>query len=279
MNINTLFEEKKTKKKDSAVMLEINDNGITVEYHDSSRYIKPFIEFISSIGFQAKLQYEHFSKYATIIINDILKVDIDASAATINSKNAFTRDLAVRKPDNRFILLKHSYTTDNYILKVFVNKEMNGDKLKQKLNQAIQEHIDKEQKYQNLQNQNTDNTIFVGKHYIFNDDLKSAIKYINIDKGRILFYLIDSSCICIDILGAFIFSQLHIDKVTTIEALVEMTADIQFRSDRLKNVADEITQHENIPVDIGVWAATTCNQYFYTNTMSTNYISDENNHK
>ncbi len=184
----------KIKKNKSVVVFEIAN-----EEYSSVSYKTLFTDFIQSLGFEVEL--EPSIDRITINGEDFYINDDNSS---YKSKNAFTRDVSIRKPVNRFIilqLLSHSTTT---IIKIQFNKEYDGDKLREKINTAIQNKIDRRQSIADSEIKDEQNTTAVAKHFISKEGFKEIVTNINIKEGKLLFSINNSTTLTVKASGEFI---------------------------------------------------------------------------
>ncbi len=172
----------KIKKNKRIVVLEINDDheNRKLEYgkYSGSNYKKPFADFIESLGFEVVLQ----SHIDAIEINGE-RFDLYLGNASYMTKNAWSREVSVRKPINRYVSIMRGH--DTIVLKIHFNKEYDGDKLCKTINDAIQSRIDARKFHEDNKNEDKNNTIAVAEHFMVNDDFKNIVEKIKIHHGKI----------------------------------------------------------------------------------------------
>lgn len=174
----------KVLKNKRIVVFEINDNEENRKYeysgkYSGSNYKKPFADFIESLGFEVVVE-DHIDEFK--INGEEFRIYL--GNASYMTKNAYTREVSVRKPINRYVSIMKSF--DSTLLKVHFNKEYDGDKLCKVINDAIQSRIDARQFHEDKKNQDKENTIAVANHFIScNDDFKNIVEIIKIHQGQI----------------------------------------------------------------------------------------------
>lgn len=171
-----------TKKNKSIVVFEINDDHENRKYeygkYSGNIYKNPFADFIESLGFKVVVE-DHFGG---IDINGE-RFTLHLNNASYMSKNGWSREVNVRKPINRYVSIMSGH--DTTMLKIHFNKEYDGDKLRKKINDAIQSRIDVKKWHEDSKNKNKINTIAVAEHFMLNNDFKNIVEYIRIHEGKI----------------------------------------------------------------------------------------------
>lgn len=189
----------KIKQNKSVVVFEINDENRKCEFNGDG-YKKPFIDFIQSLGFDAELKYD----FSDAVVVNGEEFNICTDNASYMSKNAFSRDENIRKPINRFIILQLLSHTSSTIIKIHFNKEYDGDKLRKKINDAIQAKIDRRQSIIDGEIKDEQNTTAIAKHFMSKDGFKEIVTSIQIKEGKILFDINNSTTLTIKASGEFI---------------------------------------------------------------------------
>ncbi len=173
----------KRTKKIETTMMEVNDSGRECEFH-GDRYIDPFVSFIESLGYEVKLAYPGSSN----VYIDGYEFHIHSDNASFMSKNAYTRKKSERKPENRFMGLKRSFSSDGFVVKVPFNKEIETARLKSKIDAAIAARKQRDEEIEAEQATRTNNINYIGNLYASDHIIKYKLDSIYIEKGVITFH-------------------------------------------------------------------------------------------
>jgi len=217
-----------TKKNKSIVVYEFNDKGRGLEL-DGSKYINSFIEFIESLGFE--IVYGH--SLSSIKINGYSFI-LNTDNASYNSKSAFTREINVRKPANRFISIKKLYGEDANILKIHFNKEYDADKLREKINSAIQKINDINDSIIARKNKDKENTIAIAEHFMSKEGFSDIVTLIKIEKSKLHFFT-DFFQLIFTTKGEFVSYHIYknIDKESELDLFLSTTPYLQENTTKL----------------------------------------------
>lgn len=266
-----IFAQNKVKQKHTTIF-EINDSRRQYEFRGES-YIKPFLNFIESLGYEPMNKELRGSEYITIKGFDFY---IDTSAASFMGRQAYTQKEAPRKPENRFVALRCDPESDNTLLRVIINKEMDVAKIKAKIDKAIKASEDREAEIADYHTTNKNNTERVGLHYISHEIIQDAIKYVLIQAKCIYFSFKDSRYrLTISTDGKLLAAGLDTGSLDSLDKVKKLTKQISHDTGIFEYVVSAILNHPPLPADLIQWADTMSNQYFYTETMSTRrYASD-----
>jgi len=235
-------------KNKSIVVFEINDDNRKHEFKGDG-YRQLFIDFIQSLGFDAKLKYDFGSD---VIINDE-EFNIDIDNASYMSKNGWTREQYVRKPINRFVILKRISHTASTIIKIHFNKEYDGDKLREKINAAIQAKIDQRQRIIDVENKDKENTTAIAENFIRKNGFKDIVSYVRIHKGQISFTIKNASAqITFKLDGDFLFFDNYsvFSKEVKQESLLsEMFDELVTLRKKTEQLMDMVYSDKAFPID------------------------------
>lgn len=246
-----LLQTAEVKKKD-IVVFEINDNGREHEYKAGPGYVNAFIGFLESLGFEPNRKYEH----STDIELDGISFGINTGSASYMSKNVYTRDRFVRKPQNRWVGLEKGM--NGIIVKVYINKEMDATKIKAQINRAIDAANERIKKVTDTQAQDKKNSIAIGDHYSNCKLVKRHCSTIYVEKGTISFHLKGYSSIKIKADGSFDNFSIYMVDVKTIDGLANRAKTIEAEMKVIEAIAKEVTGFNKLPDDLQQW---TVNQY------------------
>lgn len=254
----------KSKKQINTTMYEVNDKGREHEYHGSG-YSQSFIEFIESLGFDIVRKYEHSD---TVLING-RQYDINTDNASFMSRNAFTRDSNPRKQQNRWVgLCRHSYTNPPFV-KVYINKEMDSDKIKAKINAAIAEDDQRDKDRADRKQQDYKNTLTIGHHFFDQPGVAGAIKWLHIEKGVFTFYFHTGVRVMLKSNNEFISVDFDFGEVTDHAKVYEFVDGVAKAAASFEDVFSELVLTKVLPADLIEWAGQQYHTYFYTETMDT----------
>lgn len=246
----------------SMVMFEINDEKRQSE-RSNHEYFPLFVEFIQSLGFKT---FQHFPTSTSLVINDDCDVDIDVNNASYLSRNSYTREVYVRKPENRYVRLKVGFSPERSIIKIFFNKEYDANKLREKINTEIERQRAVVKSREDRKDYDKNNTKIIGKHYS-TALVRKFCKNINISQGLISFY---SDDFCLDIKPDGSFAGFNFfDK----NQKCEKEIDFEGYGNRLMNLhgcAIAIYKELNVPqldVEVQEWAKSTSHKHFNVKTQ------------
>lgn len=257
----------KPKKVVATTMYEINDSGRNGEFTAGFDYYSSFVSFIESLGFEIDYKYKDHPSLG-VVINGV-QFAINTGNCSYMSKNGWTRDKFVRKPVNRFITLAWNSHDSNYVLKVFINKEMETEKLKSKINKAIEWNNNREQEIADRELNDKKNTETIGLHYLGNNTVKEALRNVLIEKGQIRFNFKDRFGLIINADSTFVSATFHPAEMKSFEDIDEFANSILTRTESFESVVKIILATEKISEELIGWSEGQYHKYFYTETMST----------
>jgi 5S rRNA maturation endonuclease (ribonuclease M5) len=185
-----------SKTKKSLVVFEINDTERKGELHGYG-YASIFADFIESLGFN--VDRTNIGVLSSIKIDDV-SFEINTDNASYMSKNAWSKDINVRKDINRFISLEIGDNRPK-VVKIFFNKEYDGNKIRSKINEVIDTCKKTISDRENRKKTDKDNTIKV--YSILDTNIPAIVKGIRIDLGTIDFTMEDAR-LSIDSSGNFL---------------------------------------------------------------------------
>lgn len=263
----------KTKKVRATTMFEINDSGREHEYSRRGKtydgvYIKPFIEFLESLGYEITYKYGDTPGLTSNIIIDGVEFGIDAGNATYATYDIYKRKRSVRKPENRYVALERGYSRP-VACRVHINKELDTENLKARINKAIKEEQDRDKAIEDRDKLTYDNTIATAMHYLKNKRIKEFTNFTYINRSVMNFNLKDGSCVSIDTqTGALIKAILKVDEIETAEAMDELVLTISNRSRKFRDIVNLIISTAPMQKGLADWTVDQHHIYFYTKTMS-----------
>jgi len=246
------------KKNKRIVVFEISDDHESRK-HEYGKYIggnykKPFADFIESLGFEVVLQ-DHID---AIEINGE-RFDLYLGNASYMSKNAWNREVDVRKPINRYVSIMKGY--ESTMLKVHFNKEYDGDKLCKTINDAIQSRIDAKKFHEDTKNQDKINTIAVAEHFMLSDDFKNIVQSIRIHKGEIQFNL-DGASLTIKPNKQFVNFHVNSSEAVLNEAELNSLFDKLFSLKEKANSLLQMVKQNEFTNEIIQWCQTAYNRHY-----------------
>jgi len=167
------------------------------------------------------------------------------------SKNIYTRDHFVRKPDNRWISLEKGF--EKMAVKVYINKEMDAAKIKKQINGAIEKAKGQFKEIEDTRAKDKANSITIGEHY---SKCKLVIRHcrgIYIEKGVLSFDLKGYSSIQIKADGSFMGFSLYFSKVETITDIPKVAGIIEKEMKFVEAIAKEVTGFAKLSADLQEW--------------------------
>lgn len=173
----------KIKSKPSIVVFEVNDNNRSkMEYgrHACDKYLNDFSDFIKSLGYNIEL--DTFLGKLKIEGHEF---NINTDNASYMSKNAYNREVTVRKPQNRYILIEKGYKKN--LLKIQFNKEYDGNKLRQKIDEEINRLNELAKNTIDREMANLNNVTMIAKKYI-DAGMKDLVNSISVSNSVINIY-------------------------------------------------------------------------------------------
>lgn len=253
-----------TKKIINTTMYEVNDTGREHEYSGDG-YIKSFIGFIESLGFDITRKYEHSNN---VIIND-REFSIVIDNASFMSRNAFTRKCTPRKPANRWVGITKGHYGDTPFLKVFINNEMDSDKLKAKIEAAISEDQKRDKEIADSKLTNYNNTIAIGNHFFANETVKGAVNFLHIEKGVMTFVFNDGFSVKLKADNEYISTSTNFGTFDKAEDVYTFVDTISERAQKFEEAFSELILSKVLPEPLRKWTETQYHVYFYPSTMNT----------
>lgn len=262
----------KPKKVRATTMFEINDEGRQNEYDRhgksvGSNYIKPFVEFLESLGFEIKSKYDDTPGLTDHIIIDGVEFGIDTTNASYKSYNIYDRKVNVRKPENRYVALERGYNRP-VACRVHINKEIDAENLKARINKAIQEEKDRETAYLNREQLNKDNAVTIAVYFLKNKRIKEFTRQIGIERSKINFSFNDGSYLTIGADGKSLGTSFYIDKIETIAQMDDLVLNVSNRARKFRDIVNLICSIPPISKDLADWTKEQHHIYFNVAKMS-----------
>lgn len=242
-----IFEQAKTTAKET-VIFEINDTNRQHEYKAGHDYVEAFIGFLESLGFEPTRKYEHSSN----VIIDGVEFGIGTDNASYMSKQQFTRDRVVRKPQNRFVSLDKGW--QSVAARVFINVETDADRLKSRIRKAIDDAKQKDQDHQDRKKETTKNAIAIGQHYCQLAFVRDFVSTISIHEGMIGFVLRGPGSVYITPDGSFKKASAHFSEMDSLGKFRDGLQDMRNSIDLLEILTTYIIGHKKLPSDLQAWA-------------------------
>lgn len=235
-------------KKKSVVVFEVNDtNRGTHEYgkYSGKAYFIPFTDFIESLGYDISIR----ESISEITINGH-KFEVNTNNASYMSQNSYNREVNVRKPQNRYITIEHGYKKT--LIKIHFNKEYDANKLRAKINDAIQSKESIIQNRINRENNNETNTTSIAKSYI-DSGIIGIANNLFISQGEILLH-IDGATISFNINGEISKLTIHQRDAKGESGITTMFNDLNIIHDKIKKLT-KIIKDNPIPSELSEWAS------------------------
>lgn len=264
--------EKQQKKKKDVVIYEVNDKGRKYEFgrHSGECYRQSFVSFIESLGFELEEKFKQPHTFMEILIDGV-EFYINADSASYMSQNAYTRDIAVRKSVNRFVLIQDYSHSKAYHLKVHINKELDADKLKKKLTAAIEARKKQVSDIELRDAMREKSIMAVGYHYFKDQEfLTSEIEDLNIACNGLTFSLSNGCQVELTPFGGFQKINFKGHTFVSLKETSEFTDNVQNMANTLYVVAQALIKIG--PMEKGLMSFVMSMNYhrqFYTKTMST----------
>lgn len=253
------------KKQSHTTMFEVSDKGREHEYayrrsYNGGDYPKMFVEFLESLGYEVESE----THTDNIKIRGV-RFGIDASNASYKAKNTYTREVTVRKPQNRYISISTGYKAP--AIRIHINKEIDADKLKKRIEAAITERLNMEQAVLDREADRIAKTTAIAKHYLGTKTVRDALTHLYINRGTISFNFKDSNfhfyLNADGTIGGISFSQ---EKIDPLAAFVD---GISTRAKQFQIVVKILVRVPALTAEQQEFVNTEHHQYFYLDTMST----------
>jgi hypothetical protein len=199
-------------------------------------------------------------------------MEIYTDNASYMSRDTYKRITSIRKSKNRFMALSHhSYRRKGgYIVKVYINKEMETSKIKAKIDAAIEDYKQKELTHENNKRKRESNINTVAMHYLNDDVVLAETEQILIEKGVISFQLKNRcATIFIQADGKLIDVTIHKRELKSLEEMKQYTATVSCEASIAELVLERLMIKEPLSEELIAWITTMHHGYFYINTMST----------
>ncbi len=135
---------------------------------------------------------------------------IDADCASYHTNSAW-KGRGIRKDENRNIKLTTRGYKPDTIFKITFNKEYDANKLRAKINEAIQGEVERKESIKQRLLTDNENTVAIANNYILNNPNFNHVPVSNIviHEGKIKFYI--DNCGCFEINANGDFSSFHLD--------------------------------------------------------------------
>ncbi len=255
----------KTAEKSAIVIFEVTDEQKTIkagiDYLPEDSYVKMFIDFVESLGFDIKRPYD-FSKDVTI--NGYGHFEVDATNSSYSSKNGWTRERSIRKPQNRFIKLIRKYSDGESVIKIHFNKEYDANKLRAKIKSAIEAEETKNKGFEDRKKQDENNTVYIAVNYIHS--IVGLCESLTIHEGILKFYN-SFGCLEMDTDTEFINFNLYAIEVKTIPDLSSVIGSLKTCEDKITDLVYRIRLANDLSDELKEWAKTAYNRHFDYKTM------------
>ncbi len=266
-----ILETKKTKKVETT-MYEVGDRIDRKFEFSGDGYLKSFWGFVESLGYDVSEKFpdsDHRNSFQQYIIINGVEFEINVDNASYMSRNAYTREDNVRKPQNRFIAL--TYRSKN-IVKIFFNKEYETKKLKTKIDAAIQKDHDIELEIVDRKNRDRNNTAAIAAIYMNNTSVSEAITLIKIHRGEVRFYFHDAAySLAIKTDNSFVQVSFDPEEMKSPEEFVSFVLTVKERADKIALVVSDIINSNKMSDELVQWAAEAYERTFYCETMSADW--------
>lgn len=238
----------KIKVKPSIVVFEVNDNNrLKNEYGKQSGrvYFDDFADFIKSLGYDIEAD----SYLERIKINGH-EFKIDTNNASYMSKNAYNREVTVRKPQNRYILIKKGYKKN--LLKIQFNKEYDANKIKQKIDEEINRLDEHFKNTIDREAVNLNNVTMIAKKYI-DAGMKDLANSISVSGGLINIYTEEGIFNFSFDNGILKMAIIHQKTYTNESDSINIITDLEKIGNKIKNIS-QIIKENPMPVELSEWS-------------------------
>lgn len=250
-----IFEPAPSKKvKPDMVIFEVNDTGREHEYrsHRSKSnydYDKNFISFLESLGYEI----EKCDAYGSdaVIIKDV-KFNIDYNNASFASYNIYDRKAKPRKPQNRYIAIKMPWYKGPTIVRIYINKEIDANIVRTKIEKAIKDTNLREQEQINREDQKTKNTQAIYDHYTANADIKNSVSSLNIERNTLNFAILNAVTISVDLKHNLLKVYVWSKEFSNAEDWNGYAENFSF--DKIRKMIKTITEYKPLSDELITWA-------------------------
>lgn len=261
-----IMDPKPSSKKKNVVTFEINDNHRTKHEIKGKEYAKPFKLFLQSLGYTLGA----VDDYDSVELNGV-KFQVHLDNASYGSYTPYGRTYSIRKPQNRFVSLKAAYLETTNIVKVFINQEMDADRIKSKIDAAIAAKKEKEQEFLRKIESDNQSLLAIGTHFL-TKNLKRHCDSFTIEKGDIMFRF-SKLPFSITIAPDGSLKNVHVSSfdLATKGEVGAYLSKTKFISDYMVALVKEITSQPTLPKELQEWAKAQHFRLFYTSTMSSEH--------
>lgn len=261
------------KPKKSTTMFEMDDTNRSYE-SCGDRYIKPFKDFLATLGYEIVFKYPDSPILGDKILIDDIEFKIYAESASYWAEQAFTRKSGPRKAENRYVALQLP-SGNAFVVKVYINKEMETQKIKAKIDAAIQASKDRDAELKRLEVEREANTVLVGNHYFADPKVRGFTKTLGIQQGKISFQFQGRFSLEIMADGSFHQAGYRPDEMNTHDDVMKFATVIGEYTREFNQVVGKIMSTAPLSPEIVAWAQDQHHQYFYAETMSTERVVKE----
>ncbi len=253
------------KKPKNTVIFEINDNGKEHEFKAyGGRYEKAFIGFLESLGLDPKQKYEHSND----VIIDGIEFGIETGNASYMSRNSYTREESVRKPQNRWVSLSKGYGSDT--VRVHINKELDADKLKARIMKAVADAKARIKEVEDSRNKDRENLVAIGKHFSQPAPIRKYVERIHINQGTIGFQT-EFATINIKTDGSFQSVSIHHPVMEDQAKVAKQLSDISHEISLIPDLIKLIGFQGRISDELVAWAEKERNGCFNVKKQDDHY--------
>lgn len=254
----------KIKSKPSIIVFEVNDNNRSqMEYgkHACDKYLNDFSDFIKSLGYDVEL-----NAFLGKLKIEGHEFNVNTDNASYMSKNLYRREVTVRKPENRYILIEKGYKKN--LLKIQFNKEYDGNKIRKKINEEINRLNELIKNTIDRETANLNNVTMIAKKYI-DAGMKELVNSVSVSNSVINIYT-EELALGFDFSSGVLKSALVHQKRYNDESESEnIFSDLEKISMDIKNIS-KIVKENPMPVELSEWSTVQSSGSYIFKTLEYN---------
>ncbi len=270
MNNIDIFAKAKTKKSVDTVVFEVPDSTFA-ETSAGSHYYTLFLSFLESLG----IDFEEYISYLQEIKIDGVEFDVNTDNASSHSRNAFTRETNIRKPQNRYIKLECGRIGN---VRVYINEEMDANKIRAAIVKLVQTEKEKEQAIKDRDNRRKLNMKLIAEHYLkisfFNATTLHSMRITKYDTTQCIYFrLHDGVSFHVTEKGKLVITNINTSDGIIQNEINSVTDTITRRVSLLQKAVTLVENHDPLSDELQEFVndSSTGEINFYIDKMSTEW--------
>lgn len=176
--------------------------------------------------------------------------NVNTDNASYMSKNLYRREVTVRKPENRYILIEKGYKKN--LLKIQFNKEYDANKIKQKIDEEINRLNELAKNTVDREAANLNNVTMMAKKYI-DSGIKDLANSISVSGGLINIYTEEGIFNFSFDNGILKMAIIHQKTYTNESDSINIITDLEKIGNKIKNIS-QIIKENPMPVELLEWS-------------------------